>query len=128
MAEHAAEQGWIYIFPDFQGPNKRPEACGSELAQQNILEAVEWAKGKSKRTVSQCSLLYQDQASMRSSGRVAGDSLLRALSVLLDDLLRDHLRHSLFRNRATRPNQFNWNAELRAGRPDYREDIEERQP
>eukprot|EP01045_Picozoa_sp_COSAG04_P022312 COSAG04_NODE_2504_length_3997_cov_69.575423_2_plen_365_part_00 len=46
MAEHAAEQGWIYIFPDFQGPNKRPEACGSELVQQNILEAVEWAKAK----------------------------------------------------------------------------------
>jgi acetyl esterase/lipase len=44
LAEHAPRLGWIYVFPDFQGPNKRPEACGSELAQQNILDAVEWAK------------------------------------------------------------------------------------
>jgi pimeloyl-ACP methyl ester carboxylesterase len=38
------EPGWIYIFPDFRGPNRRPEACGSELAQQDILSAIEWAK------------------------------------------------------------------------------------
>jgi enterochelin esterase-like enzyme len=44
MDEHAQQLGWIYVFPDFQGPNKRPEACGSELVQQNILEAVVWAK------------------------------------------------------------------------------------
>lgn len=43
LAESAPKLGWIYIFPDFQGPNKRPEACGSELVQQNVLEAVEWA-------------------------------------------------------------------------------------
>ena len=44
LAEHAPRLGWIYIFPDFQGPNKRPEACGSELVQHNVLEAVEWAR------------------------------------------------------------------------------------
>lgn len=25
LAEHAPKLGWIYIFPDFQGPNKKPE-------------------------------------------------------------------------------------------------------
>ena len=40
----AMAEGWIYLFPDFRGKNNRPEACGSELAQQDILDAVEWAK------------------------------------------------------------------------------------
>jgi len=43
--EHLAKwRGWIYLFPDFRGKNNRPEACGSELARQDILDAVEWAK------------------------------------------------------------------------------------
>ena len=37
-------EGWIYLFPDFRGRNDNPSACGSELAQQDILDAVEWAK------------------------------------------------------------------------------------
>lgn len=42
--EHEAlARGWIYIFPEFRGPNVRPEACGSELAQQDILDAIDWA-------------------------------------------------------------------------------------
>jgi len=36
--------GWIYVFPHFRGPNQTPAACGSELAQQDILDAVTWAK------------------------------------------------------------------------------------
>ncbi len=35
--------GWIYLFPHFRGPNKTPQACGSPLAQQDILDAVDWA-------------------------------------------------------------------------------------
>ncbi|MCB1020491.1 MAG: prolyl oligopeptidase family serine peptidase [Acidobacteria bacterium] len=37
-------EGWIYLFPNFRGRNDNPDACGSELAQQDILDAVEWAK------------------------------------------------------------------------------------
>ena len=37
-------ESWIYLFPDFRGRNDNPQACGSELAQQDILDAVEWAK------------------------------------------------------------------------------------
>ena len=44
--ELAQQRGWSLIQPDFRGPNIRPEACGSELAQQDILDAVEWAKAE----------------------------------------------------------------------------------
>jgi poly(3-hydroxybutyrate) depolymerase len=41
--EAAAEkQGWLYLFPNFRGRNDDPEACGSKLAQQDILDAVRW--------------------------------------------------------------------------------------
>src|SRR5579872_506562 len=42
--ELARQRGWSLIQPDFRGPNIRPEACGSELAQQDILDAVKWGK------------------------------------------------------------------------------------
>ncbi|MGC3970196.1 MAG: alpha/beta fold hydrolase [Pirellulales bacterium] len=32
----------IYIAPNFRGPNKQPEACGSKLAQQDVLDAVDY--------------------------------------------------------------------------------------
>ena len=38
------KNGWAFLYPDFRGPNRRPEACGSELAVQDILDAVAWAK------------------------------------------------------------------------------------
>jgi poly(3-hydroxybutyrate) depolymerase len=40
----ALAEGWIYLFPNFRGRNDNPEACGSELAQQDILDAVDWAQ------------------------------------------------------------------------------------
>ncbi len=36
------EAGWLCVMPNFRGPNRQPEACGSPLAQQDILDAVEW--------------------------------------------------------------------------------------
>lgn len=44
LEAEADRRGWIYLFPDFRGRNDRPEACGSERAQQDILDAVAWAK------------------------------------------------------------------------------------
>jgi len=42
--EKAAEQrGWIYLFPHFRGRNDNPDACGSIKAQQDILDATDWA-------------------------------------------------------------------------------------
>jgi pimeloyl-ACP methyl ester carboxylesterase len=40
----ADEHGWIYLYPNFRGPNRHPDACGSPLAQQDILDAIAWAK------------------------------------------------------------------------------------
>lgn len=36
----ANERGWVYLFPDFRGANDNASACGSLLAQQDILDAV----------------------------------------------------------------------------------------
>ena len=37
-------RGWAMLYPDFRGPNWTPQACGSDLAVQDILDAVEYAK------------------------------------------------------------------------------------
>jgi len=42
--EQARARGWIYLQPDFRGPNNRPEACGSKPARQDVLDAVEHVK------------------------------------------------------------------------------------
>jgi pimeloyl-ACP methyl ester carboxylesterase len=38
------KRGWIFISPDFRGPNVRPEACGSDLAVRDVLDAVAFAQ------------------------------------------------------------------------------------
>ncbi len=37
------EKGWAYIHPNFRGPNRRPEATGSEMVVQDIVDAVRFA-------------------------------------------------------------------------------------
>lgn len=44
LEQLAIDRGWIYLFPHFRGPNQHPDACASEIAQQDILDAVAWAK------------------------------------------------------------------------------------
>lgn len=34
------EQGWVFLHPHFRGPNRTPAAMGSDLAVQDILDAV----------------------------------------------------------------------------------------
>lgn len=41
---YARERKWVMVAPDFRGPNKRPEACASELAVQDVLDAVRYAQ------------------------------------------------------------------------------------
>jgi len=47
-AQWCIEHGWGVILPDFRGPNNRPEATGSELVVEDILSAVEYAKGRAR--------------------------------------------------------------------------------
>lgn len=37
----ASERGWVFLHPNFRGVNDHPEACGSALARQDILDAIE---------------------------------------------------------------------------------------
>jgi len=37
-------RGWVFISPDFRGPNMRPEACGSDLAVRDVRDAVGFAR------------------------------------------------------------------------------------
>ena len=43
-AEWCGAHDWILIAPSFRGPNNRPEATGSELAVQDVLDAVAYAE------------------------------------------------------------------------------------
>ncbi|MBO5939930.1 MAG: prolyl oligopeptidase family serine peptidase [Kiritimatiellae bacterium] len=44
----AKRRGWAFVGPNFRGPNSTPAGCGSELAVQDIEDAVEYAKKNCK--------------------------------------------------------------------------------
>ncbi len=43
-AEWCVKYGWAFIHPDFRGYNNKPEACGSDLTVQDIVDAVKYAQ------------------------------------------------------------------------------------
>jgi poly(3-hydroxybutyrate) depolymerase len=42
--QECRRRGWTLIHPEFRGPNRRPEACASERAVQDVLDAVAYAR------------------------------------------------------------------------------------
>ncbi|MCA9173280.1 MAG: prolyl oligopeptidase family serine peptidase [Planctomycetales bacterium] len=44
LEQACVDEGWYYIHPNFRGQNSTPAACGSELARQDILDALAWAR------------------------------------------------------------------------------------
>lgn len=44
VEREAAARGWLLLSPNFRGRNDHPEACGSALAQQDVLDAVAWVR------------------------------------------------------------------------------------
>ena len=48
LAKGCIRHNWAFIHPHFRGPNKHPDACGSDLAVADIIDAVAWAKTKAK--------------------------------------------------------------------------------
>lgn len=40
--QECLRRGWALVHPQFRGPNVRPEAGGSDLAVQDVLDAVDW--------------------------------------------------------------------------------------
>jgi predicted peptidase len=43
-AEWCIKNDWVFIHPNFRGPNNNPNATGSDLVIQDILSAVEYSK------------------------------------------------------------------------------------
>lgn len=43
LAAQAVARGFHYLHPDFRGPNRRPEACGSDLVVADIDDAIAYA-------------------------------------------------------------------------------------
>jgi len=41
-------RGWAFLSPDFRGVNDHPEACASDLAVQDILDSIEYAKQQAR--------------------------------------------------------------------------------
>lgn len=39
----AVKRNWIYLHPNFRGRNDHPEACGSEQARRDVLDAIDYA-------------------------------------------------------------------------------------
>lgn len=48
VLSYAQKAGWAFVGPNFRGPNSTPEGCGSDLAVQDIVDAVNYAKGRVK--------------------------------------------------------------------------------
>ena len=44
LLDECKKRGWAFVYPNFRGPNSTSEACGSEFAVQDILDAVAWMK------------------------------------------------------------------------------------
>lgn len=42
--DYCRTNGWAMIYPNFRGANDRPEACGSDLAVQDVVDTVNWAR------------------------------------------------------------------------------------
>lgn len=43
-ARWCIERGWAFIYPNFRGANRTPAAMGSDLAVQDVVDAVAWAR------------------------------------------------------------------------------------
>ena len=48
VRDFAKKSGWAFVGPNFRGPNNKPQGCGSDLAVQDIVDAVNYAKGRVK--------------------------------------------------------------------------------
>jgi len=43
-AQWCIDKGWVFIHPNFRGPNRKPQATGSELVVADIISAVDYAR------------------------------------------------------------------------------------
>lgn len=46
--EESKRRGWIFAGPNFRGANETPQACASDLAVQDILDSVDYARRQAR--------------------------------------------------------------------------------
>ena len=95
--EAAEKRGWIFLHPDFRGVNDKPAACGSALAQQDILDAVAWACEKypvDKRRIYLAGVSGGGHMTMLMAGRHPRPWAAASAWVGLSDLAAWHERHA----------------------------------
>lgn len=56
-AQWCMDQGWHFVYPNFRGPNRTPAAMGSNLAVQDVVDAVEHLKKTQKVDASRIYLI-----------------------------------------------------------------------
>lgn len=93
VAVWCAAKNWNFLQPDFRGPNKRPEALGSELVLADIASAIEYAKAHGNVDSSRVFLLGASgggHAALLTAGRMPG--VFRGVSawVPITDLIAWH--------------------------------------
>ena len=48
VLDEGRRRGWVVIIPNFRGMNDHPDACGSDLAVQDVIDSVKYAKEKAR--------------------------------------------------------------------------------
>ncbi len=96
--EQGAEKlGWLFLLPNFRGRNEQPEACGSLLAQQDILDAVDWVLAHypvDQRKIYLCGLSGGGHMAMLMAGRYPQRWTAVSAWVGISDLRTWHQRHA----------------------------------
>lgn len=93
----AMARGWILLFPDFRGPNNRPDACGSDAAQQDILDAAAWAQSTydvDQRRIYVTGVSGGGHMAMLMAGRHPNVWAAASAWVGISDLVAWHGRHA----------------------------------
>ena len=97
MEQEAQRRGWIYLWPHFRGPNSSPDGCGSEKAQQDILDAVDWVLGRypvERRRIYLTGASGGGHMTMLMAGRYPDRWTAASAWVGISDLAAWHARHA----------------------------------
>jgi len=97
MELEADRRGWVCLWPHFRGPNSSPEACGSEKAQQDILDALDWVLERypiDKRRIYLTGASGGGHMAMLMAGRYPDRWTAVSAWVGISDLEAWHARHA----------------------------------
>lgn len=97
IEREAEQRGWVYLWPHFRGPNNSPDGCGSEKAQQDILDAVDWVLKRypiDKRRIYLTGASGGGHMTMLMAGRYPERWTAASAWVGISDLAAWHTRHA----------------------------------